>query len=144
MNVNFFYQKCYNNIFSEKIFFKYYENKKKYSDLKKFYFKFLIAIKNRKRLKIVTFSDKSFEMYASIASIFLSNNIWIPLSYNLPINRLANIFNTSNPDILIIDKNSQLLKNKLFFNYLKKKKIKIITYSHINNLEISKKKIKKK
>ena len=55
MNVNFFYRKCYNNIFSEKIFFKYYENKKKYSDLKKFYSKFLKAIKNKKRLKIVTF-----------------------------------------------------------------------------------------
>ena len=79
MNTNKFYSKCFENIFSNKIFFKYYKEKKKYSDLKIFYKKFLKKIKFKERLKIVTFSDKSFEMYSTIASIFLSNNIWIPL-----------------------------------------------------------------
>ena len=84
MNSNSFYTKCFENIYSNKTFFKHYSDVKKYSDLRIFYNKFLNLIKNKERLKIITFSDKSFEMYASIASIFLSNNIWIPLSINLP------------------------------------------------------------
>ena len=128
MNANSFYSKCFNNIYSNKVFFKYYNNIKRYSELKFFYNKFLNLIKNKERLKIITFSDKSFEMYAATASIFLSNNIWIPLSNNLPLNRIIKIFELSKPDILIVSKNSLLLKNKLLLSSIKNLKIKIISY----------------
>ena len=144
MNSNSFYTKCFKNIHSNKIFFKYYSNIKKYSDLRIFYNKFLNLIKNKERLKIITFSDKSFEMYASIASIFLSNNIWIPLSTNLPPKRVIKIFELSKPDILIVSKNSLLLKNKSFLSQVKKLKIEVIFYSQINNTKENRNNILKK
>ena len=144
MNANSFYSKCFNNIYSNKVFFKYYNNIKRYSELKFFYNKFLNLIKNKERLKIITFSDKSFEMYAAIASIFLSNNIWIPLSDNLPPNRIIKIFELSKPDILIVSKNSLLLKNKLLLSSIKNLKIKIISYNEINNVKENKKNLPKK
>ena len=144
MNINSFYYKCYKNIFSSKVFFKYYDSTKKYSDLKIFYAKFLKIIKNKERLKVVTLSDKTFEMYASIASIFFSNNIWIPVSANLPTKRLIKIFEISKPNILIVNKKSTLLKIKLFSNHLKKNKIRVITYEQINATNHYEKKIVKK
>ena len=144
MNANSFYSKCFNNIYSNKVFFKYYNNIKRYSELKFFYNKFLNLIKNKERLKIITFSDKSFEMYAATASIFLSNNIWIPLSNNLPLNRIIKIFELSKPDILIVSKNSLLLKNKLLLSSIKNLKIKIISYNEINNVKENKKNFPKK
>ena len=144
MNANSFYSKCFNNIYSNKVFFKYYNNIKRYSELKFFYNKFLNLIKNKERLKIITFSDKSFEMYAATASIFLSNNIWIPLSSNLPLNRIIKIFELSKPDILIVSKNSLLLKNKLLLSSIKNLKIKIISYNEINNVKENKKNFPKK
>ena len=144
MNPKLFYKECFNNIFSQKTFFRYYGFEKKYSDLKKFYSNFLRVIKYNERLRIVTFSDKNFEMYASIASIFLSNNVWIPLSNNLPINRLINILEKSKPNILILSKKSKLSKDKKFNNFLKKKKIKPITYDQINSIETPEIKIKER
>ena len=149
MSVKSFYSECFKNINSNNTFFKYYNYTKNYSDLKIFYSKFLNTIKNKERLKIVTFSDKTYDMYATIASVFLSNNIWIPLSNNLPLNRIIKIFVTSKPNIIILPKNSLLLKDKIFLSFIKKSKIKIFSYEEINNLpkkknKISKKKINKK
>ena len=149
MNANSFYSKCFKNINSNKIFFKYYDKVKKYSDLKIFFGNFLYTINNKERLKIVTFSDKSYEMYATIASIFLSNNIWIPLSNNLPVKRIFKIFELSKPDVLIISKNSALLNSEGFYSFIKKLKIKLVYYDKINNShqienKFTKKKIKNK
>lgn len=149
MSVKLFYSKCFNNIYSSKTFFKYYNNEKKYSDLKIFYSKFLKIIENKERLKVVTFSDKSYEMYATVASVFLSNNIWIPLSYNLPVKRIIKIFKISMPDVVVISKNSFLLRNKTFLSFLKQSNIKFFSYKEIKNVnkkdcKIIKKKIIKK
>ncbi len=149
MNTNKFYSKCFENIFSNKIFFKYYKEKKKYSDLKIFYKKFLEKIKFKERLKIVTFSDKSFEMYSTVASIFLSNNIWIPLSNNLPVDRIIKILKLSKPEIIIISENSNFLKNRIFISSVKKLKINLVLYDQINKISenkivLNKKKIKNK
>ena len=43
-------------------------------------------------------------MYASIISIFLSNNIWVPLSLSLPIDRLIKILQASKVKIIISEK----------------------------------------
>ena len=139
MSVKSFYSECFKNINSNNTFFRYYNYTKNYSDLKIFYSKFLNTIKNKERLKIVTFSDKTYDMYATIASVFLSNNIWIPLSNNLPLNRIIKIFVTSKPNIIILPKNSLLLKDKIFLSFTKKSKIKIFSYEEINNLPEKKK-----
>ena len=128
----YFIERCFKNLNENKIFYKYFNEEKKYTDLKKFFFKFKKKIVNE-RVKIVTFSDKSFEMYATIASIFLSNNIWIPLSTNLPINRLISILRASGAQLIIMENNLSILNNTLFKKYIKKNKIKILSYNQIKN-----------
>lgn len=135
-NKNFINQ-CFRNLDQKKIFYKYFNEEKNYSDLKNFFFKFKDKVDNE-RLKIVTFSDKSFEMYATIASIFLSNNVWIPLSTTLPINRLIDILKMSGAQLIILENNSQILKNKTLKKFIKKNKIDILFYNQIKN---SKKKL---
>ena len=127
-----FISKCYNNLDSNKIFYRYFEEQKKYRDLKIFFQKFKSIVK-KERLKIVTFSDKSFEMYASIASIFFSNNIWIPLSLNVPLDRLKKILAISKPHLIITADNFTYLSNKKFKIFCKKNNIKVIQYKTINN-----------
>lgn len=107
----------------KKIFYKYYDEKKSYFDLKTFFQKFKKRI-SVKRIKIVTFSDKSFEMYASIISIFLSNNIWVPLSLSLPVDRLIKTLHASKARIIISEKNLKILKNIKLKKFIKKKKNK--------------------
>ena len=130
-NLNFIY-KCFENLNSKNIFYKYFSEEKKYLDLKNFYINFTKNIKNE-RLKIVTFSDKSFEMYASIVSIFLTNNIWIPLSYNLPTKRIIDILIIAKPNLIILDEKSKILQNSKFQKSLAKMKIKIVYYKNFED-----------
>ena len=127
-----FISKCYNNLNSDKIFYKYFTEQKTYKDLKTFFYKFKSVVK-KERLKIVTFSDKSFEMYASVASIFFSNNIWIPLSLNAPLDRLKKVLASSKPHLIITKDNFAYLNNKKFIIFCKKNNIKIVQYKTINN-----------
>ena len=127
-----FINKCFKNLEKKTNFYRYYKEKKSYQDLKNFYYKFKNKI-SKERKKIVTFSDKSFEMYATVISIFLTNNIWVPLSLSLPVNRLISILKASDVNIIVCDKDLEILKNTKFNKYVKKNKIKIFSYDHINN-----------
>ncbi len=127
-----FTDRCFKNLNKNKTFYKYFNEEKNYTDLKKFFLKFKKKVVNE-RTKIVTFSDKSFEMYATIASIFLSNNIWIPLSATLPINRMLNILKVSGAELIIIDNNSPILDNVKFKKYIKKNKVRVLSYNQITN-----------
>jgi len=139
-NLNFI-NKCYKNLNSNKIFYKYFDEEKSYKDLKNYYLKFDSLVK-KKRLKIITFSDKSFEMYASIASIFLTNNIWIPLSLSLPIDRIIKILKLSKVDIVLVEDKSKILKNKKINKCINFSKIKVISYAEIYEQKEEKKLIK--
>jgi len=128
-NLNFI-NTCYKNLNSNKVFYKYFDEEKSYKDLKNYYLKFHFLVK-KKRLKIVTFSDKSFEMYASIASIFLTNNIWIPLSLSLPADRILKVLKLSKVDIILVEDHSKILKNDKIKKYINFSKIKVISYTEI-------------
>jgi D-alanine--poly(phosphoribitol) ligase subunit 1 len=130
-NINFI-KRCFKNLESKNIFYKYFNERKTYRDLKRYYLKFKSLIKSE-RLKIVTFSDKTFEMYASVVSIFFSNNIWVPLSSSLPTERLIEILKNSKINIILIENTSKLLNDKKLKKFIKFSKIKIISYSEINN-----------
>jgi len=112
-----FFKQSFKNLKSKKIFYQYKNKSQKYTDLDKFYKKFLnffYQFKN-KRKKIVIISEKSFEMYACIISVVLSKNIWIPINANLPKNRITKILKECNPDSIIVDqikdKKYSFLKN---------------------------------
>lgn len=127
-----FIKRCFKNLEKKNIFYKYYDEKKNYLELKVFFQKFKKIISS-KRIKIVTFSDKSFEMYASIISIFLSNNIWVPLSLSLPIDRLIKILQASKVKIIISEKNLKIFQNVKLKRFIKKNRIMILTYDEINH-----------
>ena len=63
-------------------------------------------------------------MYASVASIFFSNNIWIPLSLNAPLDRLKKVLASSKPHLIITKDNFAYLNNKKFIIFCKKNNIK--------------------
>ena len=65
---------------------------------------------------ILTFSNKSFEMYSSIFPILISGNIWVPLSINLPLEKIKNVVEQTNPSICFYD-----YQDKKILGYLKKK-----------------------
>ena len=140
MNIIKFYNQVFNNLEKKKIFYKYYEEEYFYSDLKEFYLKFSSSIKlisKKKRNKICVISKKSFELYALSTSIILSNNIWIPLSFSSPIERLILLIKKINPDLIIFDEFqdenvARLKKNLLLL------KIKFLTTDHIHKQHKSK------
>ena len=111
---NFFFA-LKKNLETKNFFYRYFNLTYTYQDLKKYinsFLKFLNKNQISNKSKIVILSNKCFEMYASSIAIFISNNTWIPLSKNTPIERLEKILNASKPELL-------------FFDLLKKEKKKI-------------------
>ena len=123
-----YYYSTLKNFKSKKIFYRYSRQKKKYSDALKFSEKILkfIKSKNLKKKTILTFSNKSFEMYSSIFPILLSGNTWVPLSVNLPEEKVKNIVQQTKPDLCFYD-----YENKKIINLLKKIKVKCIKFKNI-------------
>ena len=66
-------------------------------------------------------------MYSSIFPILISGNIWVPLSVNLPQEKIKNIIQQTNPDLCLYDHN-----NPKIINFLKKK-IKCIKFNQIKS-----------
>lgn len=138
-----FYSKIKKNLNSNNIFYTNNGNDKTFKDLNEIVLKFLKLSENFPKLyqnKIFLISDKSFENYSIITSILISNNIWIQINKNSPLERIISMFYSINPDTIIFDKinskNSEKIKN-----FFKEKKIKIFTFHDILNLRQKKKNI---
>jgi len=132
-----FFDQSFKNLKSNKLFYKYYNKRFKYTDLKKFYNKFsnfLLQFKNERK-KIVIISENSFEMYACIISVVLSKNIWIPINVNLPSNRIIKILDECKPDSIIVD-HSENKKYLFLKNFCKKKKIIFTDFFRIQKFAI--------
>ena len=136
-----FYSKIKKNLNSNNIFYTNNGNNKTFKDLNEIVLKFLKLSENFPKLhqnKIFLISDKSFENYSIITSILISNNIWIQINKNSPLERIISMFYSINPDTIIFDKinskNSEKIKN-----FFKEKKIKIFTFHDILNLRQKKK-----
>lgn len=128
-----YYSLILQNYKSHKIFYRYYDIEKTYIQAFKFTQKIFKFIKYNKiyNKKILTFSNKSFEMYSSIFPILLSGNTWIPLSINLPQEKIKNILDQTNPDVCFYD-----YENEEIIKLLKKKKIKCINYKKLRDYKI--------
>jgi len=123
-----YYYSILKNLKTNKSFFKYFDTSYCYQDAYKYILNFLQFLKKNKLKKkvILTFSNKSFEMYSSIFPILISGNIWVPLSINLPLEKIKNIIKQTNPDLCFYDHDSpeiiKFLKTKV--KCFKFKKIK--------------------
>jgi acyl-coenzyme A synthetase/AMP-(fatty) acid ligase len=139
-NYKKFYNKILKNMNSKKFFYRYYDTFYTYKDFKNFSLKLLSYFEKNnflnKKITIVTYSNKSFEMYASIFPILISNFIWIPISAKYPPKRISNICSQIKPDIFLYD----IDVNKKLKKYISKKfNCKFLNYKTISNYTISKK-----
>ena len=137
-----FFKTLENNLNSKNVFYTYFNEKKNFNDLKEYIKNFTtylnLNFKNKNRLKIVTISEKNFEMYSSIYGIFLTRNIWIPISINLPLKRIIKMLEITKPDLIITeDINDQ--KKTQTKNFCKKNNIVFTSFSEIVSLKSDKK-----
>lgn len=133
-----FYNQVLKNLESKNIFYQHFNKKYTYQDLKNNYIKFDYYSKKNNlgdQVKICTLFNKSFLGYSTIISIILSNNVWIPLSDNNPIDRNLKIIKKIKPKLIFVDQT----------NYLKLKSLKIkINGTKIINIENFYSKLKNK
>ena len=124
-----YYYSIFKNFKSKSCFYKYFDTRYTYLDSYKFALSLLRFLKknNLKKKVILTYSNKSFEMYSSIFPILISGNIWVPLSVNLPLEKIKNIIKQTNPDLCLYDHS-----NPKIINFLKKK-IKCIKFKLIKS-----------
>jgi D-alanine--poly(phosphoribitol) ligase subunit 1 len=99
--LSLYYNKINNNLKTTKCFYKYNQINYTYQDSFKYVNKILPILKKNKN--IFTYSNKSFEMYSSIFPILISGSTWIPISINLPINKIKIILQKVKPDLLLYD-----------------------------------------
>ena len=132
--VNKFYNKLFKNLNSDKLFYTYDEKNLYYKDLKEFFLRFcnLINFLPSKNNRICILSEKCFELYATSLSIILTNNTWVPIAESSPEKRIYEIIDIVKPDLFVIQE-LNTLKTLKIKNYLKKKKINLITFSEIKN-----------
>jgi len=124
-----YYYSILKNFKKKNYFYKYFETHHSYLDSYKCSLSFLQFIKKNKIKKkvILTYSNKSFEMYSSIFPILISGNIWVPLSINLPPEKIKNIIQQTNPDLCFYDHDNPEIINLL------KKKIKCVKFKLIRS-----------
>ena len=84
-------------------------------------------------------------MYSSIFPILISGNTWVPLSINLPLDKIKNILQQINPDLCIHDNcNPEIIRflekkvKCLKFKDIKtNSKVKVSVLNEIKNLDIN-------
>jgi acyl-coenzyme A synthetase/AMP-(fatty) acid ligase len=142
-----YYTSILSNLKKKNVFIRYFSKNYTYLDSLSYSLKVLKFFKEKKiKNKIVlTFSNKSFEMYSSIFPILISGNTWVPLSINSPLEKIKYIIEKTNPDLCLYDHH-----NPAILNFLKKKvtcckfseirpnsNIKLSIQNEIMNLDIN-------
>ena len=139
MNYKKYYYTIIKNLKSKKVFYKYYKELKTYEQFLDFSEKILsFLVKNGSKKRIITYSNKSFEMYSSILPILISNSTWIPLSVSLPVEKVKFIISAVKPDFIFYDH-----MNKEILRLFKKNKIKTIKFSNFYKIKSVKLDLKK-
>ena len=116
-----YYLKVLKNFQSNALFYKYFNQKKRYKETYNLLIKIVSFIKKNSdknvRQNIYVSCDKSYFMYVSIIAILLTNNVWIPLSKSLPKKRVKDILKDVHPNMFIHD---GIDDTKNFTKYTKK------------------------
>lgn len=99
--ISHYYNKINKNLLTEEFFYKYNQISHTYQDSLEYVNKILPILKENKN--IFTYSNKSFEMYSSIFPILIIGATWIPVSINLPANKIKLILQKLKPDLFLYD-----------------------------------------
>ena len=142
-----YYLNILKNLKKKAIFYKNSNIEFTYQDAFVFSVKLIKFIKRNKIKKgtICTYSNKSFEMYASIFPILISGFTWAPLSTSYPKNKIIEITKQIEPVLIISDQNIQQKLNVVKYKKTNFNKVnsEIISNSKILNEKILKKIIAK-
>lgn len=76
---------------------------KTYKDLLSNCYKYVQKLKTFSQRKIVVSAEKSFENYSLIIAILITNNIWVPISTDTPVERMRNIVKICRPHMVFYD-----------------------------------------
>ena len=85
---------------SDANFYKYYDETYSYKHIYNYICAFNFHLARLKRKVVGVYSNKAFESYACIYSIILSDNIWLPLSIDIPPQRNCDIIDSSDPTLV--------------------------------------------
>lgn len=107
--ISHYYNKINKNLLTGESFYKYNQIIHTYQDSLEYVKKILPILKENKN--IFTYSNKSFEMYSSIFPILITGATWIPISINLPANKIKLILQKLKPDLFLYDfENKEVVK----------------------------------
>jgi len=137
-----FYDTIYKNLNSRAVFYRYKDEKFKYTDLKKFYKYYIVQrkiYKKKKNNRIISLFKKSFECYATSISILLTNDVWIPISSELPIERIEKHIKLLRPDVILFDRSNKKTIDHLMGVNKNIIYLEIKGFNEIKNLSISNK-----
>ncbi|MBF0298307.1 MAG: AMP-binding protein [Oligoflexia bacterium] len=107
--------------------YRHYNEKYSYAELYARMLKVNAILSRYQNAQILLYANKSVSSYATIFSIFLSNNVWVPLSPDLPFSRNVTILKKIDPIIIFHD---VTLPDDLR-NYLKEKNIIMVSLEEI-------------
>ena len=88
---------------SSRLFYSYFGEKYTYGDCFRNMKKIHAHLSSVHQKKVALYGSKSFSVYSAIYSIVLSNNIWVPLSPELPTDRILAMLDVLKPDVLIVE-----------------------------------------
>ena len=128
-NIKHFYTQMLSNIMEyDAVFYKHYDEIHSYEDLYSRICLFNFHLAGLRREVIGVYADKAFDSYACIYSIILSDNIWLPLSMDIPPERNCSIIDSSHPTLVFYNGNlPREIKSKL-----DTKDITYISFSDLN------------
>lgn len=102
--MRYFYQKIKNILENSKEpCFVHYDKKYYYQELYQNILKINNVLKDLKQQRIMLYTQKSFETYAALFSIFLSENVWIPANPEHPEKRIIEMLKLAEPALIIAD-----------------------------------------
>lgn len=100
-----FYETFYDNIRrSRRVAYRHYNERLSYEELYYLIRCFNSLLSGRRGHRVAVYADKSIVNYASLFSIILSNNTWVPINPDLPENRNAEMLLLAKPELLLTDR----------------------------------------
>jgi D-alanine--poly(phosphoribitol) ligase subunit 1 len=128
MNVNNFYLKLLETIkSSDAIVYRYYNEKYTYRELYSQMLMINSVLYPFRNRQVVTYTSKGVSAYAAIFSVFLSNNVWVPISSDNPDKRNMDILKQVAPSLVLHD--GTLPDNLL--EYFTNKNVEIFSFDEL-------------
>lgn len=101
-HISRYYSRLYGAIKgSDALAYRYYGERHSYKEMDEGMRRVNAVLGSRRKENIVTYTDKKFSSYCAIYGILLSGNTWVPISLEMPENRVIDILRLVNPGLVL-------------------------------------------